>query len=358
MPMGFREFRDGLTSDQKEKLDQVFEEEVRKKQRNIMDEIRKDRHHIELVNFCANLFVPGLELHKNTGYQLLLVEPLFTLGVKNFDIAVFRNENRSLLLIECKHSVSDVRDLIKDLSTNISETEKHREELEELVGSHVDIIEYVLCAPAINVNELLNETAKQNVPVCVWGCNMFTKEIRLFSKTSTIEDEIGLGRVHRDKNLNKILFRGVVSQISATRSVPILLSSHMCSLLIHVILSLYLERIRQAGENTFSFSDVYNILFKEYQNYTQISEEELTRIALAVVGTARRKEICQDLTPDIPELIHKTYRVAGRQTSARVIGGNAHDRYVLRNAQKLAERTAIERFRKETGFMGLDEFLR
>ena len=54
-----------------------------------------------------------------------MIEPLFTSGTKNFDLAVFRSENKSLLLIECKHSIFNPKELIKDLSINISETEKN-----------------------------------------------------------------------------------------------------------------------------------------------------------------------------------------------------------------------------------------
>lgn len=355
--MDFKEFRDALRSrTEKEKLDSIFEDEIRKKKKTILDEIRKDRLHLELVNFCANLFIPGLELNQKTGYKLLLVEPLFTLGIKNFDLAVFRNENRSLLLIECKHSISNVKKLVQDVSQNISETERHRTELEELIGSHVDQIEYVLCAPAIYVNDLLDETVDQDIPVCVWGCDRFTKEIRLFSKTENVEQEIESGRVHKDKNLSKILFQGVISELGVTRSVPILLSSHMGSLLIHVNQYLYLERISQELENVFTSSDVYNVLLTRYQKYTQISEEDAAKIAEAIIAIARRKGIYEDLTPDIIELENKTFKVSGRQTNARVISENTHKKYVVMNAQRLAEKSTIKRFKEEIGFTGLNKY--
>lgn len=355
--MDFKDYRDKLPQGDKEKLDSILEEEIRKKERVILDEIRRDRLHLELVNFCANLFIPGLELALQTGYKLILVEPLFPLGIRNFDLAVFRNENRSMLLIECKHSISDVEALIQDLSQNVSETEKHRNDLEELIGSRIDQIEYVLCTPAIYVSDLLNEIRRQRVPVCVWGCNMFTREIRLFSKTDNTEQEIQSGWIHKDKNLNKNLFRGKISKLGVIRSVPILLSSHICSLLIHVNQYLYLERIIQESENAFTFPDIYNILSKEFQKYTQTKEEEMARMSRAIILTAGRKGIYEDLTRDILELESKMFRVTGRQTNARVIAQNTQQKYVLNNAQRLAEASSIERFKEETGFTGLNAFL-
>lgn len=355
--LDIKEFRDGLrSSKEKEKLDSIFNEEIRKKKRTILEEIQKDRLHLELVNFCANLFVPGLELDQKTGYKLLLVEPLFTLGIKNFDLAIFRSENRSLILVDCKHSISDVKGLIRELSLNISETKKHQDELEELIGNPIDQIEYVLCAPAIYVKDLLDEIESQNAPVCVWGCNMFTKEIRLFSRSDNTELEIQSGRVHRDKNLNKFLFKGIISKISVTRSVPILFSSHMCTLLIHVNQYLYLERISQKLENAFTFSDVYNTLLTQYQKYTETPEEEIRRLTKAMFETAKRKGIHEDLTPDIIELEHKTFKVTGRQTNARVIAENTRKKYVIANAQRLAETSTIDRFKRETGITGLNAF--
>jgi len=197
--LDIEEFRNKLPFKEREKFDSIIEGEIRKKEKTILDEIRKDRSHLDLVNFCANLFIPGLEIDQKTGYKLLTIEPLFILNIKNFDLAVFRNKNRSMLLIECKHSISNIEELVKDISQSISETEKHKNELEEFIGSRIDEIEYVLCVPAIYVNDLLDEIGKQNVPLCVWGCDMFTKKLQLFSKTKNIDQEVQFGRSTKTK---------------------------------------------------------------------------------------------------------------------------------------------------------------
>jgi len=156
--------------------------------------------------------------------------------------------------------------------------------------------------------------------------------------------------------LNKILFKGVTSKLSATRSIQILLSSHMCSLIIYVNQHLYLERIKQGLENLFTFSDIYNILLKYFQNY-QVLEREIMRLTRAIIETSLRKGIYEDLTPDVVELENKKFRVRGRQTNARIIAESTQKKYIEKNAQKLARKSAIEIFMRETGFRQLDSFM-
>jgi len=260
------------------------------------------------------------------------------------------------LLIECKHSISDVKALVLETVTNISETEEHNEKLQALLGSQINHIEYVLCVPAINAQDLVDEIQRQNAPICVWGCDMFTKEIRMFSKSNDTKTEIQNGRVHRDKNLNKTLFKGIVSPRSAIRTVPILLSSHMCTLLIQINLCLYLERIQQGSENSFKSMDIYTSLFSQYQKYSQPSQVDVERITEAMISIAQRKEIYEDLTSDELELKNKSFKVTGRQSKASVIAEYTEKKYIERNARKLAKISSIERFKKKVGFVDLTGF--
>ena len=326
--LDYDDFKHTLSEKEQQTLDLLLEEEIIKKEQVISDEIHKDRLHLDLVNFCANLFVPGSKLAEDTGYKFLMVEPLFSSGIKNFDLAVFRNENKSLLLIECKHSISDVKSLVLETISNISETEKHNGELQDLLGSQIDQVEYVLCVPAIKAQDLVDEIERQAAPICVWGFDMFTKEIRMFSKSSDTKIEIQNGRVHRDKNLNKTLFNGIVSTRSAIRTVPILLSSHMCTLLIQINLCLYLERVQHGVENSFKLMDIYTSLFSQYQKYSQPRQEDVEKITQAMIATAQRKEIYEDLTSDVLELKNKTFKVTGRQNKASVIAEYTEKKYI------------------------------
>lgn len=114
-------------SDQKI-FDKILEDEIRKKSRTIIDEIENDRRHLDVVNFCANIFVPGSSVDEQTGYKLIILEPLYSLHIRNFDFALFRIENASLILVECKHSVSDAKNLVEDQSypRNLEEREEPR----------------------------------------------------------------------------------------------------------------------------------------------------------------------------------------------------------------------------------------
>lgn len=70
----------------------------------------------------------------------------------------------------------------------------------------------------------------------------------------------------------------------------------------------------------------------------------------------KEKESMKTSPPDIIELEHKTFKVTGRQTNARVIAENTRKKYVTTNAQRLAETSAIDRFKGETGITGLNAF--
>jgi hypothetical protein len=47
------------------------------------------------------------QINKTTGYKVVLVEPLCTLGTKNFDLMLYNEINQIAILIEAKSSVSE-----------------------------------------------------------------------------------------------------------------------------------------------------------------------------------------------------------------------------------------------------------
>jgi len=323
--LSFESFRDSLKDEDQQLLSAIFREENNKKQNLIREEIESDRRHLEIINFCSNLFTPGLELDSLTGYRLMLIEPLCSIGIRNFDLGVFNDKSRCLLLVECKHSISRIKPEIVELSKAIEETNGRKIELEDILGGSINYIEYVLCIPAMEVSEVLREVSTQSIPLCVWGFDLMKRELRLFCETSDSEHEIKSGRMHRDGNLSRILFRGITSK-TLVRSIPIIPSSHMCTLLIHVTAHLYLERVIQGTENIFSYPDVYNLILNQFERHTYIPEEYLKGLTTRIIETALRKDIMED--------------------------------YIIRNAFRLAEVSAIARFKKESGFTDLSPYLK
>ena len=327
---------------------------MRKKTLTIIEETENDRKHLELVNFCANIFVPGSVVDEQTGYKLVVLEPLYTLNIKNFDFALLRIENASLILVECKHSVSDIKKLVEDIFKAVQETLKNQENLENVIGNAISQIEFVLCVPALNAPEIREQVVSRDYPICVWGFDLWKREIRLFADEKEIEKELLSGRVHKDKNLNKLLFKGIKSHKGFIRLAPIIPSSHMCTILVHVGEILSLEMKVPHEYLGFQYSDIYNVLQREMGSFTALTDEERATLCAKIIETGLRKGILHDLTEDVKELNRKVFQFSIRRPKA--IARNTEKIYVERNAQKLAEKSVIDRFKKETGFTNLTAF--
>ena len=349
MSSQFEKFRSTLSEAQQELLDQVLEEETRQKQREITSHMERDQKHLEIVNFCANFFESGQPIPEKTGYYLTLVEPLYSLGVKNFDLGIFRFENSSLILVECKSSILDFKELMRDLKKAIDTANEKKNDLEELLGNRIVLpIEFALCLPAVDALDAHQETLKSNTPVCVWGASQFEGRLKLFNNQQVTADEIGAGRLHRDGNLNSQLTRGVESKSRAIRPIAILPSSHMCTLLVYVSELIYMETRASKKSGDFVYSDVYAILEKELRHMTSLSSTDFSRITENIFEVALRKGIFEDLTEDISELKRKTFQVMGRKTSAEVVRRNVEGTYVDHNAKEKAKLTAITQYRVKT----------
>jgi hypothetical protein len=349
MSSRFDKFKGSLSSKQQEILDKVLEEETRKKQKEILNSMERDQKHLELVNFCANFFVSGQPIPEKTGYYLTLVEPLYPLGVKNFDLGIFRLENSSLILVECKSSVSDYKKLMADLKKAIDTTNRMKKDLENILGNKIAApIEFVLCLPAVDANEAYNETVKNNIPVCVWAASQFEGKLKHFNNRQNAQSEMLAGRLHRDGNLSSQLSRGVESKCRAIRPIAILPSSHMCTLLVYVSELIYMVTKVAKKTGDFMYSDIFTILKKELGRMTSLSDENLVELAEKMFEVALRKGIFQDLSEDVSELKRKIFQISGRKTSAEAIRKNVEDTYVDHNAKEKAKITAIESYRIKT----------
>ena len=346
----FDDFRATLSTKQKEFLDKILDDETRQKRKALEDSLVNDRNHLEIVNFCANLFLPGQMIPEKTGYSFVLVEPLYPLRVKNFDLGFFRKENSSLILTECKSSVSDSTGLIDDLNKSIVETSSRKAELERVLGNKIaDPVEFAVCLPAVDAQDVHNEIVAKKAPICVWAASLWERKMKLFGGREETKTEIELGRLHRDSNLNSILGTGVESNL--LRSIPILPSSHMCTLLVYVAELIYLKtKERMVSSAEFQYSDVLNILSKELKNMTGLSERDFEDLTTNVFRTAIKKDVFRDLTEDIEELTRKMFQISGRRTSAEVVRNNVEQSYLDHNAREKAKIQSLTQYKKEKGF--------
>ncbi len=81
-----------LGDKEKESLKKHFEPKLEALKIIWRDEICTDAKHLELVNICYNLFTRSTSINHVTGYRVILVDPLFTLGIKNFDLALYNED--------------------------------------------------------------------------------------------------------------------------------------------------------------------------------------------------------------------------------------------------------------------------
>jgi hypothetical protein len=319
----------------------------------ILDEYDKDKNHLDWVNLCANMFVPGSTIARETDYNLILVDPLYTLNVKNFDLAILRIENASLILVDCKHSVSDPDSLIEEINGAVKATFKNKSLLEKIIGNRIADMEFVVVVPALDAPQIHQIAVEKNYPICVWGLDFWKNELRLMGVDTETEREILSGRAHKDKKLNRLLFNGIKSNKGVIRPITIMPSSHMCTILVQIseIMSLGLRTTPMHTD--FSYSDAYNVLRKEMGKITSLTDEECTSLCERTIATAVRKGIFHDLTEDTQELNRKVFQFTAKP---RAIARNTENNYVQKNARKLAEKNVVERFRRESGFRNLRDF--
>lgn len=357
MTTSFDDYRQNLSLEQRRVLDKILEEETRKKSRLILESIESDQNHLEIVNFCANFFVPGQLLPDKSGYSLALVEPLYSLGIKNFDLGIFRKKNESLILVECKSSISKSREILDDLDEGIQVTNQRKNELEKVLGNKIaDPIEFALCLPATDALEVHKEILKRQTPLCTWGADLWKREMKLFTSREDAEVEIQAGRLHRDANLNSVLGRGVKSTLRAIRSIPILPSSHMCTLLVYVSELIYLKTKARGILGEFQFSDVFNILTREMGRLTGLSDENFETLTANILKTALRKGVLKDQTEDVLELSRKMFQISGRKTNAEAVRQGVEKAYVDHNALEKAKLESLDRYKEETGITTINSF--
>lgn len=357
MNVNFDDFKGNLSQEEKGLLEKILQDETRRRRRELIEHYERDQKHLEIVNFCANFFTFGQTLEKETGYVLALVEPLYSIGVKNFDLGFFRSQNSSLILTECKSSVSDFSRLANDMNDAIRVTNERKPDIENALGNKIsDPIEFALCLPAVEANDAYKQVVKMQIPVCIWAASQFDGKMKYFTTSEDTAAEIQAGRLHRDGNLDSLLGRGLVSKERAIRPISILPSSHICTQLVHVSGLIYRESLLKSKYCEFQYSDIFAILDNELGRMTGLSDGDFEKLATSILEVGLRKGIFVDLNPDVPEIARKIFDISGRKTHFDVIKRNIEENYVEHNAMEKAKSDAIDQFRKQTGATTLNSF--
>ena len=183
------------------KLSEVIDEHI--KRRKLQFGIEKA--HREAVNFCAYPFTKGY-VKESTGYMLNRPDPLFELGVKNFDLLLFHSRRRCIF-VEIKSTIADIREL-KNIQERIKVVEENLGSINKYCGEVIlpENIEYVIAIDTSDSVKVWEWITKLDLKLIVWFINKTSGKLTLAhfdqSQVGALRDK---GRIHRDNNLLGLL---------------------------------------------------------------------------------------------------------------------------------------------------------
>jgi hypothetical protein len=350
----FKTLRGSLRDTEREKLDDIFERQ-REVQREIIDQnVHRDREHLRLVNFAIGPFRYNGSLHTETGYLFIRVEPLYELGAKNFDVAIFNQSSKVMLLVECKSSVSDAEKEVDDVLRARETADAHASRLEDIVGDAINLKETVLCTNAAYASRLKNHITAKDFPICVWSADQATSILFLEKQGEDAVLEISRGRLHGDGKLTRMLLNGVRSE--GIRSVAFLPSSHPCTTLEEIIPLLNLN-LQTSGRDRFRLSDLANLMSKE-SSLSNFDESELWRLGQYLLKLGTEVQIFRDLTPAASDFAQKEFEISVRRGLVTTMTRDVRKKYTDFHSRRIAEEKSVPEFQKDISkvYKKLDEF--
>jgi len=327
---------------EKVELKELFGRQTEIQKEIIETNIRNDRSHLTILNFCINPFYSGASISSKTGYLFIRVEPLYTLQVKNFDMAIYSKKSKNLILVECKSSISDEKGDVKDILEKINVADDNHALLENVVGDKITAKEYVLCSSASVIHKIKPVVVSKNAPICLWSADIFKKKLFLEKVKEETTSEIKSGRLHKDALLRGLLIGGA-SVIGSVPTVVFLPSSHMCTILTEVCFRLRLHMEREGIERA-HFSDVQRVIMKECA-LANFSQDEIISLTRKVVEQAQKIKVFTDRTPATPDITQKEFDVLKRKSLGWIIKA-VRQEYINLKAREKSGKKAVEEFLK------------
>jgi len=333
-----------LSKVEREQVEATLDTGIRIETEIIEKAIQSDKEHLTIVNFCINRFAPNSYLNIKAGYVWVRVEPLYGLGLKNFDIAIYNNITKTMVLVECKSGLREASKEVAEIEEKITIASANRNALGIMVGDEIAYLEFALCLKAGLASGAKSVMLSRNLKCCLWSADIFGSTIVLEKLKEDSVSELSSGRLHREESLRKALLEGV-TEMNATRAVTFLPSSHMCSILEEVVSLLRMELDRSGDQKQeFGLVDVQNIMAREIslQNF---DDPERRALAEKVALSALRAGIFDDLTPHVSALGEKKLKMISHSRSTRHLVKDCHEKYVRFHATRLAIERGVQEFR-------------
>lgn len=351
-------FKNRLLKNNKEILEDIYNKKYEEHKQRIIDGIENDQRHNKMINFCINCFQRDGSLYNQTGYVFVYIDPLYNFGIKNFDIAIFNEKNKGLLLVECKSKISNYDEVIDDIQETINDTYNNKHLLDNYFGS-LSFIDFVLCVDAVDARDVVEKIIDNDAPICTWGCSFFRKQIKLFkSDNETHLDAISAKRMHGDENISRILYKGFVSIRGTESTLPIFPSSHMLAILRQINMTL-IESLVYLGLplNSFGYVKLNEIMQKE-MTFTTFNFKQVDKLTQKMVNKSLEKSIYSDETEDLIDTSKKKFRFSITGKRAMTILKNIEKNYIELNAMKRAKLDAVSEYKKRLGITTLDNFIK
>jgi hypothetical protein len=254
MDLSYGELYSYLNHSEKDEFKDMEKKSLSSKRGVVDANMNTDKKHLEYVNLCIKPFEVGGRAYKETGYYFVCVDPLYNVGVKNFDLMLYCEETKVAILIECKSGIANLGKELNELTEKMGAAQENKRTLEGIIGGlEIKDIEYVLCIPAVYESGVFTAMAalKTKPPIIIWTVDMFGGVIKVD----------GRFKKHSHDELNKIIQS---EAWDGPQIITLMPSTHMGIALTEVVV-LLLRKFK--GRNELNISDLCEMLKTEIRNY-------------------------------------------------------------------------------------------
>jgi hypothetical protein len=349
----FAHIRDALSSEERQTLDEIYINKAKELREVLRGEIVIDNEHLGLVNLCYNVFTKTTETNRVTGYRVVLVDPLFTLGIKNFDLLLYNEVNQIAILIGAKSSISErgTGRVVAETMQAASDALSHRRELESFIGKKIDKIEFVILSFAYYASSLKDAVVSQKATLCLWAYHVVPGLIQLLNIGEDVHFEQTAGRTHRDENMRQALLKTIPTRMGALRSLPIMPTSHMFAKLEYIGQQLFVRLDRQPeNRRWFGYSEVYNFCKQAFSS-TELDDSQIEGETRRIIDSAMEVGLFRRINEE-DEVSRMEFDISyGRRDYEKL-----KEDYLEKRSKEKAYDAAVEEFRRKKGIKKLNEF--
>lgn len=362
MSNDYKEYLKKLTAEDKKYIEQLKDDTYKINKIRIKEGIESDRNHLMMMNLVANLFQHGTNFNEKYGYRVISIEPFIEEGEKNFDLAILNRMINTLILVECKYSISNISKELNHIEKAIKISKEKIKKYEKLLGNKIDKIEHVICVDGNIASSVTDKILEKNLPLITWGCSLSKAELRLHRMKGKEEhgDAFLNNRLHYNDDFNKELYEGVTPLGGITKLFKFIPSSNTATILteINITIKEMMEK-NEVKKDEIDFTNIYHILEKELI-YSTLNEKNVDEIVCRVIEKAKIKEIYELSDIELNkngDIRNQKLKFKISSISGKKIQEKTEENYIELNAIHKAEEEAITKLEGSGRLPSMDKFL-